>query len=289
MNCYNGETYLHESIKSVLAQTYQNWELIFWDNQSKDKSAKIFKSYTDERLKYFYADKHTLLYEARNKAIEKSSGKFIAFLDTDDFWEKSKLHLQIPLFDDAEIGVVYGNHFIINEKLNTKKIFLKGKKPKGYILDDLLKNYCTSLVTLVIRKNFLENYQPPFDNLFHIMGDFDLMIRMSSKYKFDCVDKPVATYRSHGKNESILKKANQVKELKIWLKKMENYPIISNNRHFSKVNNIIDNLEVVDLILDRNFEGARLRIKQMPNSLKKIKYLLAILLPYNFIKKFILS
>ena len=70
---------------------------------------------------------------------------------------------------------------------------------------------------------------------------------------------------------------------------MENYPIIFNNKNFSKVNNIVDNLEVVDLILERNFEGARLRIKKMPNSLKKFKYLLAILLPYNFIKKFILS
>ena len=289
MNCYNGETYLRESVESILAQTFENWELIFWDNQAKDKSAEIFKSYKDERFKYFYADKHTLLYEARNKAIKKSSGKFISFLDTDDLWEKSKLELQIPLFNDPEVGVVYGNHFIINEKLNTKKIFLRGKKPKGYILDNLLKSYCTSLVTLVIRKSFLDNYQPPFDNLFHIMGDFDLMIRMSSKYKFDCVDKPVATYRSHGKNESILKKTGQVKELKIWLKKMENYPIIFNNKNFSKMNNKLDNFEVINLILERNFEGARLRIKKMPNSLKKIKYLLAILLPYNFIKKFILS
>ena len=48
MNCYNGEAYLHKSIQSVLAQTYKNWELIFWDNRSEDKSAEIFKSYEDE-------------------------------------------------------------------------------------------------------------------------------------------------------------------------------------------------------------------------------------------------
>ena len=52
MNCYNGETFLHESIKSVLSQTYENWELIFWDNRSEDKSAEIFKSYKDKRFKY---------------------------------------------------------------------------------------------------------------------------------------------------------------------------------------------------------------------------------------------
>ena len=62
MNCYNGETYLSESIKSVLSQTYKNWELIFWDNQSKDKSSEIFKSYKDIRLRYFYADQETSSY-----------------------------------------------------------------------------------------------------------------------------------------------------------------------------------------------------------------------------------
>ena len=121
MNCYNGEAYLHKSIQSVLAQTYKNWELIFWDNRSEDKSAEIFKSYEDERLKYYHAAKHTLLYRARNEAIKKSSGEFIAFLDTDDFWEKDKLELQMPLFNDTEVGVVYGNHFIIDKRLNTKK------------------------------------------------------------------------------------------------------------------------------------------------------------------------
>ena len=103
MNCYNGETYIREELDSVLAQTYQNWEVIFWDNQSTDQSANIFKIYDDERLKYFYAPKHTLLYEARNYAIEKAAGEFFAFLDVDDWWIPEKLELQIPLFADLKI------------------------------------------------------------------------------------------------------------------------------------------------------------------------------------------
>ncbi len=287
MNCYNGETYLSESIKSVLSQTYENWELIFWDNQSKDKSAEIFRSYNDKRLKYYSASNHTLLYEARNEAIKKSSGEFIAFLDTDDFWEKDKLELQIPLFEDLEVGVVYGDLYVINEKLNRKKTFLKRRKPTGFILSDLLKNYCTALVTLVIRKSFLDNYKPAFDNTFHIMGDFDLMIKMSVKYKFACVKKPIATWRVHGKNESLLHKDKQIEELKIWYKKMENCPAIFNNKNFSNINKMINNLEVANLILKNNTEKARLKLKKMPNSLKKIKYLLALLLPNKFVKRFI--
>ena len=287
INCFNGEKYLRETLNSVLNQNYKNWEVIFWDNQSTDASAKIFKSYSDKRFKYYYASEHTFLYEARNEAIKRSSGEFIAFLDTDDCWEKDKLALQIPLFNDLKVGVVYGNLFIVNEKLNIKRIFLKGKKPRGFILDDLLKSYCTSLVTLVIRKNFLDNYQPPFDKSFHIMGDFDLMIRMSTKYKFNCVEKPIASWRVHGKNESLLGKASQVKELKIWRQKMVNYPTIFNNKNFSNINNIINNLEVINSILENDAEKARLYLKKMPYSLKKIKYLIALFLPHNFVKKFI--
>ena len=287
MNCYNGETFLHESIKSVLSQTYRNWELIFWDNRSEDKSAEIFKSFNDKRFKYYYAPQHTLLSEARNEAVKRSSGEFIAFLDTDDFWEKDKLELQLPLFKDSKVGVVYGNLFIVNEKLNVKKVFLKRKKPRGFILDDLLKNYCTLLVTLVVRKSFLDNCQPVFNNSFHIAGDFDLMIRMSVKYKFDCVEKPIASYRVHEKNESLLNRSRQIQELKTWQKTMINYPIIFNNKNFSHINNLINNFEVVNLILENDLEKAKLKIKKMPYSLKKIKYLIALLLPSNFVRRFI--
>nr|MCH9813328.1 glycosyltransferase [Campylobacterota bacterium] len=68
INCYNSDTYLKEAIESVFNQTYQNWEIIFWDNQSTDRSAEIIKSYNDNRIKYFYAPVHTPLGEARNLA-----------------------------------------------------------------------------------------------------------------------------------------------------------------------------------------------------------------------------
>jgi len=287
MNCYNGDLFLRESIESVLLQTYENWELIFWDNRSVDKSAEIFKSYKDKRFKYYYAQKHTLLSEARNEAIKRSSGEFIAFLDTDDLWEKDKLKLQLALFQDSTVGIVYGNLFVLNEKLNTKKVFLKRKKPKGFVLDELLKNYCTLLVTIMIRKSFLNNYKPAFDHSFHIAGDFDLMIRMSMKYKFSCVDKPIATYRVHEKNESLLNRRRQINELKNWCEKMTNYPTIFNNKNFSYIKQMINNFEIVNFILENDSEKAWTKIKKMPYSFKKIKYFMALILPNAFVKKFI--
>ena len=134
MNCYNGETYLSESIKSVLSQTYKNWELIFWDNQSKDKSAEIFKSYKDIRLKYFYAQQHTTLYKARNLAIEKSKGDLIAFLDTDDLWEKDKLELQMHHFNNSEVGLVFSNLWVLKKNFKNKKIYTKKNFQTGIFI-----------------------------------------------------------------------------------------------------------------------------------------------------------
>ena len=79
MNCYNGSSYLGKAIDSVYAQTFSNWEIIFWDNASTDESGTIARSY-DERLKYFRTEKNSPLGEARNSALSKVSGKYIGFL-----------------------------------------------------------------------------------------------------------------------------------------------------------------------------------------------------------------
>ena len=163
INCYNGETFLRECIKSVLTQNYENWEIIFWDNKSKDKSAEIFKSFNDKRFKYFYAREHTSLYQARNLAIKESSGELIAFIDTDDLWEKNKLELQIPLFEDSKIGLVYSNLWIMKNNLEIKKKFIKTKSPSGFIYEKLLEDYNVGIITAVFRKNIIKNLSKIFD------------------------------------------------------------------------------------------------------------------------------
>ena len=95
MNCHNGEQYLRESISSVINQKYKNWELIFFDNNSKDQSVKIAKSFFNKKIRVFKSRKFLKLYEARNQAIKKTKGQYICFCDTDDWWFKSKLQVQI--------------------------------------------------------------------------------------------------------------------------------------------------------------------------------------------------
>ena len=98
MNCFNGEKYLIESLKSIQNQNYKNWELIFWDNKSTDRSKTIFKKFKDKRFKYYYAKKFTNLYTARNLAIKKAKGKILTFLDVDDLWTSNKLLKQVNFF-----------------------------------------------------------------------------------------------------------------------------------------------------------------------------------------------
>lgn len=100
MNCYNGEKYLRAAIESVLLQTYQNWELIFWDNQSDDLSAAIFKSYNDARMKYYLAPKHTSLGIARVLAQECLHGRYVAVLDADDVSHPLRLARQVAFLEE---------------------------------------------------------------------------------------------------------------------------------------------------------------------------------------------
>lgn len=112
MNCFNGEQFLSDAIKSVLDQTYRNWELIFWDNQSIDNSKKIFKSFNDKRLKYYFSKKKTTLHLARNLALKKSNGDLICFLDVDDYWYKNKLFLQVKELKEKNCSCVYSKYNI---------------------------------------------------------------------------------------------------------------------------------------------------------------------------------
>ena len=122
MNCHNGEKFLRQSIKSVLHQSYKNWELIFYDNCSSDNSKQIIKNFKDKRIKYLHSKIFLNLYHARNKAIQNTKGKYITFLDTDDWWEKNKLKKQIDFVKkNKDVKILYTNCFIYYQKTKKKK------------------------------------------------------------------------------------------------------------------------------------------------------------------------
>lgn len=119
MPAHNSEKYIEEAIRSVLAQTYKNWELLVVDDASTDSSVNIVKRFIkeDNRIKLF-KNKHPKGYPAipRNVAVDMAKGRYIAFLDSDDVWLPNKLEEQLPFFElSTEIGVVFSNYEKVDE------------------------------------------------------------------------------------------------------------------------------------------------------------------------------
>lgn len=211
INCYNSDLYLKQTLDSILSQTYQNWEVIFWDNQSKDRSAEYFNNYCEERFKYFYAPKHTLLSIARNLAVEKANGVFLAFLDCDDIWYPKKLQLQVDSLLQNKIGFVYSKFHlkISSNDLNAKKaanyyekLRLKcpPHKPKNIYRVLLKSNYIIFSSVLMYKKIFLEI--GGIKNDLKQNEDYDILLKLSVNYLSVCIDYDGVLYRIHSNNNS---------------------------------------------------------------------------------------
>ena len=280
MNCYNGESYLADAIKSILLQTYNNFEVIFWDNQSYDNSASIYKSFKDKRLKYYYAKKHTSLYQARNLAIKKSKGKFIAFLDTDDVWFKDKLSSQIKQIKNKNSALVYSNYYILNQVTGLKKIAYKDKLPEGIIYKKLLKNYFLAIGTVLIKKDIFLKDKNFFNNRFNIIGDFDFFTRLSKNNFFFCSQRPLSIYRTHKESFSNKNYQMHINELKFWLKKEKFF----GETLIFFVRQKILYMEIILNIFNKKYIDSLKMLKQIESATKRIKLFIFLLIP-NFIFK----
>ena len=283
MNCYNGAQYLGVAIDSVLAQSYANWEIVFWDNQSTDDSADIVKSYSDLRIKYFYASKQTPLYEARNCAVQKAGGELLAFLDVDDIWLPAKLEKQVMFFTDSEVGFVCGNYWVESGggsgSGGRRRLVHKRPIPEGWVLDALLKFYFVGLVTLMVRRAAFDSLEHPFDPRYHIISDLDLVIRLSMTWKAGSVQEPVAVYRMHGNNESTKQRVRHADELEQWSSEMKGVAAIKSscNAHFIRSN--FAYIKAMNFVLLGNKRGAYRLLHELPWGQLKLRLWASLLLP----------
>lgn len=136
--CYNSEKYLDETIKSVLNQTFTDWEWIIVDDCSKDNSTQIIKKHIDPRIKLIENKKNLGVAESRNQGIKNASGNIIAFLDSDDLWAKNKLEEQIKLHKLEKYAIVFSNYDNVNE--NGTSLGREVKSPEIVDYEQLLKS-----------------------------------------------------------------------------------------------------------------------------------------------------
>ena len=193
MNCYNGEKYLREAIDSIYAQTYTNWEIIFWDNVSTDISADIAKTY-GKRLKYFRGKEYIPLGAARKKAIEKSSGEWIGFLDTDDLWYPNKLSMQLKEIDDKDYVLCYAGVHVIKPNGDTFQTYLPHCK-SGNIFADQLVQFDINMVTPLLNKRLMDNYSLYFEKEITASEEYNLFMRLMAKGKVCVVPNALGSVR----------------------------------------------------------------------------------------------
>ena len=243
VNCYNGEKYVSRCLKSIFSQTHKNFEIIFWDNLSTDKSQNELKKFKDKRIRYFKSKKFLKLYEARNFAINKAKGDYIAFLDIDDTLEKKKLQLQLKKIINTNSDVCFSNHFI--KKKTT--IILKARLSSENIFNQILNENPISILTVMIKKDVFKKLKYSFNPKYEIIGDFDFFFRISTKLKFCCINEPLATYYIHNSNLSIKKLDVEISEFRYWINK--NKLILKSNDNLIKSKN---NIRVCNYLLTKN-------------------------------------
>ncbi len=127
---YNCDRFIEETINSVLAQTYCNWELLIVDDCSSDRSIEIINSYCaiDERIKLFVNDTNKGAAASRNLALREASGEWIAFLDSDDIWLPQKLEKQISFMNENDFSFSFSKYRQIDEESNQLGIIVTGPK-----------------------------------------------------------------------------------------------------------------------------------------------------------------
>jgi teichuronic acid biosynthesis glycosyltransferase TuaG len=207
---YNSAKFIKECIESVIAQTYTNWEMIIVDDFSTDNSKEkiIVLSQNDTRIKTIFLDKNIGAAEARNIAISKAKGKYIAFLDSDDLWMPTKLEDQIYFMQKKDIAFSYTTYQSISEDGN--KLFSVVKAPSIMTYSYYLKNTIIGCLTVVIDREKTGNFEMPNIRSSHDMALWLLIMKRG--FHGYGIDENLAKYRvvSNSNTSSKLRAAKDV-------------------------------------------------------------------------------
>lgn len=282
MNCYNGEKYISHAINSLMDQSHKNWELIFYDNCSTDKSAFILKKYKDKRIKYYKSNKLLNLGLARKKALIKAKGQFITFLDTDDIWKKNKLNRQLKVFLNKNIGFAISNS-IFFDKSRSKNLYPPKKSFKKKVFYNLIENYFISFDTVIIRFSYLKKLNHMIDEKFDIIHDMDLLIRLSNICEMEYVPLALSKWRMREESFSYNNFNTIIKEKKILIKKLSRLKKKDLNFEFSKKNymDILYRQEILFLLSQKNFLKVLKLLKKLKFNIKNIFLIILIFFPFK--------
>lgn len=205
MPAYNSEKYISQAVESVLNQSYKNWELIIINDCSTDNTEQIIKSYqqqyaANKKIKLITLAQNKGVANARNIGIKNAKGKYIAFLDADDIWQKEKLYKQIQLLKSTNTDITYTAYQMINETGQT----IKERRVKETLhLNDLLKENSIIFSSVACKKESIINKQFKSE-WYH--EDYVFLIDLAKEGKrFKGINESLMQYRVHQKGRSFNK------------------------------------------------------------------------------------
>lgn len=227
MPCYNAEKHIEKAIESVINQTYKNWELIIIDDQSTDSSIRIINKYmiTDERINMYQLDKKGGASTARNFGIKKASGQYIAFLDSDDLWKRTKLMKQIIFMQEKCLSFTYTYFGYIDE--NNNRLDLIRKSPKKITYKKALRGNLIGCLTVIIDVSKVGKVEIPY---LKKRNDAALWLKILKRVEHgDLYPEVLSVYR---KRSNSLSSGNKMKMLKY------HYMLYRNSEGFNTVKSL---------------------------------------------------
>ena len=199
---YNKGKFIEEAVQSVIGQTYKNWTLYIVDDNSNDESSRVLKKFKkNKKIKVFFLKNKKGPSYCRNLVLNRSKSKFVAFLDSDDYWTKNKLKSQLkfmikqnyPFTFTDYIPVIHNHKF--KKKLNSTKI------DETFSYDKFIKNSSINTSTMILERKYIQKVR--FRNL-SLMEDyiFKCELMKSSNKPFKKFSKASAIYRIIDKSRS---------------------------------------------------------------------------------------
>lgn len=191
---YNGELTVEKTIRSVLSQTFSDFEVIVINDGSIDSTLDILNKIQDPRVKVF-SFPNSGLSASRNRGIELACGKFVSFIDADDLWTLDKLEDQKnALQENPDVAVVYSWTDFVDESGNLLGYGIR-QTVNGYVFPDLLMFYFIgSGSNALIRKHVFDTVGG-FDETLTSAEDLDMFLRLAARYQFLAIPKPQILYR----------------------------------------------------------------------------------------------
>jgi glycosyltransferase involved in cell wall biosynthesis len=200
MNVRNGAATLRAALESALAQTFQDWELIVWDDCSTDDSARVVAGFSDARIRYFRAPQPTPLGQARDAAMRHAGGEWLAFLDQDDVWLPRKLEQQLAIANNPQVGLIYGRtlcFYADGSECDYDHFHEFTSLPEGDISAELLGKGCfIAMSSALIRRSAVQQVGVIPDDI-HVTPDYFLYLGIANKNQARAVQQVVCRYRIH--------------------------------------------------------------------------------------------